>query len=172
MRGRMRIVGVDPGISVLGYAVLDHDGRSAKGVDYGALRFKEFDQDAILEIYRFMKGLCEEAKPDYIAIEQIFVHSNQITALKVGQIMGVIWLIGAELKIPVVHYTPMEVKQAVAGYGKAPKEQVQRMVAMILGLESIPRPDDVADAIAVAICHANMVSSAEAIRSIRTGPRF
>lgn len=168
----MRIVGIDPGTSIFGYAVLDYDGRNAKAVDYGALRFKEFNQDAILEIYRFVKGICEDVKPDYIAIEQIFVHSNQITALKVGQIIGVIWLIGAELKIPVVHYTPMEVKQSVAGYGKAPKEQVQRMVAMILGLGSIPRPDDAADAIAVAICHANTASSAEAVRSIRIGPRF
>ena len=168
----MRIIGIDPGTSLIGYAVLDHDGKEAKGVDYGVLKLESFNPDSILDIYRFIKKLCEEALPDFIAIEQIFVHSNQITALKVGQVIGVIWLVGAELGIPIAHYTPMEVKQAVAGYGKAPKEQVQNMVAMILGLDSVPKPDDAADAIAVAICHANTVFSQEAMMPVGRGLRF
>jgi crossover junction endodeoxyribonuclease RuvC len=109
--------------------------------------------ERLQEIYQALRDLMAEIAPEALAAEELFFSRNARTALAVGQARGVVLLAAAHAGVPVFEYTPLQVKQAVAGYGKAPKEQVQEMVRVLLGLPETPKPDDVADALAVAICH-------------------
>lgn len=151
----MRVIGIDPGIGRMGWGVEEEVGSKIKVLDFGCL---ETDKDTssdqrLLEILKFVSSLCKKYKPDAISVEKLFFNKNVSTALIVGEARGVAIVSAAELGIPVFSYTPLEVKSAVVGYGKAEKSQVGQMVKVILGLPKIPTPDDTADALAVGITH-------------------
>ena len=151
----MIILGIDPGTAALGYGLIQSNKDNLKLIKYGCIT-TESKQAMPLRlhlIYEEVKKLIQKYKPDQLAVEEIFFAKNSKTALKVGQARGVILLLGAEHRIPVFDYAPLQVKQSIAAYGRADKEQVQKMVQVILKLEKLPEPDDAADALAIAICH-------------------
>ena len=156
----MIVLGIDPGTARLGYGVIDTTGGDPALIDYGVAETHADDSmpDRLLQIYGNVRLLLSEHNPDVMAVEKLFFARNVTTALAVGQARGVVLLAAAERGIPVREYTPSEVKQSIVGYGKADKNQVQEMVRIILGLDHIPRPDDAADALAIAVCDANMTS--------------
>lgn len=151
----MRILGVDPGYAIVGFGIVDYAGANFVPIDYGAIltqahtpftqRLCDIDTD-IQEVFR-------RYEPDCMAIEKLYFTSNQKTAIDVAQARGILILAAAKKKIPVYEYTPLQVKMAVVGYGKAEKKQVMEMTRNILKLNQIPKPDDAADALAIAICH-------------------
>ncbi len=154
----MIIAGVDPGTALTGYAfILKSDFDEIKAIKYGCIRTDNGVSmpERLQIIYREFTKLIEYHHPDEIAIERVFFNTNAKTAIMIGQACGVVMLAAAECGVKVKMYTPLEVKMALVGYGRAHKRQVQRMVKQILTLEDIPKPDDVADALAVAICHAH-----------------
>jgi len=149
-----RVLGLDPGLAVMGYGIIeDRDGEIA-AVEYGILSTpaKQATPERLRTLYEGVSSLIECYQPDEVAVE-LFVARNLRTALIVGQARGVALLAAANKCLPVYEYTPLEVKQRVSGYGRGEKRQVQEMVRMQLGLDCIPEPDDAADALAVAICH-------------------
>lgn len=153
----MIILGIDPGTAITGCAVIEStDGSNRmRALDYGCIRTKA-DIPMHVRLREIYSSLCEkvhEYRPEIVAIEQLYFNRNVTTALAVGQARGVAILAAANCGLEVAEYTPLQVKQSVTGYGRARKEQVQRMVKALLALPEIPRPDDVADALAVAICH-------------------
>lgn len=152
----MLVIGIDPGTATTGYGLVreERDGSLAV-VDYGVvLTSPDYPMpERLLEMYRRLKEILLLHRPDSGAVEKLFFARNSRTAISVGQGRGVVMLALAEAGLPVAEYTPMEVKQAVAGYGGADKTQIQEMVRLLLGMGSIPKPDDAADALAVAICH-------------------
>ncbi len=153
----MRIMGIDPGIAVTGYGMVDRAGNRLLPVKYGCLRSAS-DMPQHLRLRKLYQGLAQlliDYKPDCLAIEELFFNRNVRSAMLVGQAHGVALLAAADAGIEVYEYTPLQVKQAVVGHGRAEKRQVQWMTRIILGLGEMPRPDDAADALAVAICHAN-----------------
>ncbi len=156
----MRILGIDPGTSLLGYGIIDFDKKTWRAVDFGALRTASNikNADRVSEVYNFFEKLIKKFRPDKMAIEALFFFKNAKTVIKVSEIRGILMLAAAKNGIEVAEFTPLQVKQAVSGYGRAEKSQVQRMVKMILGLKTEPKPDDTADALALAICCANTVS--------------
>ncbi|MFZ5631379.1 MAG: crossover junction endodeoxyribonuclease RuvC [Bacillota bacterium] len=162
----MRIMGIDPGTAITGYSVIGYSGGSFRIYDYGAVRTdSQMDLPGRLGVlYRNLTGIIKEHRPDHFAIEELFFNKNSKTALAVGHARGVAMLAAVQSGIPVFEYTPLQVKQAVVGHGRAAKEQVQFMVRAILGLKENPGPDDVADALAVAVCHAFRWSGTEALR--------
>ena len=152
----MLVIGIDPGTAITGYGLVreGEDGSLAL-VDYGAIVTPP-DQPMnlrLLKLYRRLKELLLLHRPDSGAVEKLFFARNVRTALMVGQARGVVLLALAEMKVPLGEYTPLEVKQAVVGYGGADKNQVQQMVRALLELAEVPSPDDAADALAIAICH-------------------
>lgn len=151
----MIILGVDPGLATTGYGVIKLQATSDKlqVVNYGCIRTsaKLRFAERLEIIYNGLQKLVEKYHPDKIAIEKIFFAKNVKTAMQIGEARGVITLIAIQNKIPIVEFTPLQVKQALTGYGQATKEQIQKMVKMILGLKQIPKPDDAADALAIAI---------------------
>ncbi|MCL2108618.1 MAG: crossover junction endodeoxyribonuclease RuvC [Oscillospiraceae bacterium] len=156
----MRIIGIDPGFAIVGYGVVEYAGGRFTTVDYGAIRTAtslSFEQ-RLLEIHNDLGSLLDEYRPEIMSLEKIFFTTNQKTAIDVAQARGVISLCGITRSIKIAEFTPLQVKQAVTGYGKATKRQIQEMTARILALEAVPRPDDAADALAVAICcaHTNL----------------
>ncbi len=152
----MLVIGIDPGTATTGYGLVreDPDG-SLKVIDYGAiLTHPDLPlAERLLDLYQELHKIILLHHPDSGAVEKLFFQRNVRTALNVGQARGVVLLALAEARLPVGEYTPLEVKQAVAGYGGADKNQVQQMVRILLDLPDIPRPDDAADALAIAICH-------------------
>ncbi len=153
----MRILGIDPGYALVGLGVIEYQGNKYTTVKYGKIEtFPKEDMSKRLEtIFREMNLWLMETKPEVVAVEQLFFNTNTTTAIFVAQARGVILLSCQLAGIPVYEYTPLQVKQAVVGYGKAEKMQVQKMVKTLLNLEKIPKPDDIADALAIAICHTN-----------------
>lgn len=151
----MRILGIDPGTAICGYGLIDKENYSFKVVDYGVIRTeKELAAEKRLAmIYQGVVTLLETFAPAEICVEELFFHANARTVIPVGQARGVVLLAAAHQNVPLFEYTPLEVKQAVVGYGRADKKQVQFMVKTLLNLKDIPRPDDAADALAIAICH-------------------
>lgn len=151
----MRVLGVDPGLSRCGLAVLDGDARSAGVVRAGVVRTPPSGQvsDRLAQLYEEVHGLLADTRPEAVAIERVFFNRNVRTAMGVGQSAGVVLLAAGQAGLPVTEYTPTEVKAAVAGRGDADKEQVGFMVRAILALEDVPKPPDVADALALALCH-------------------
>lgn len=156
----MRILGIDPGFAIVGYGVIDYENGKYKTVDYGKITTPAgMDMPLRLkEVYDGILRLIELFKPDVLAIEELFFNTNVKTAIAVGHARGVIVLAAANKGLKINEYTPLQIKQAVVGYGRADKNQVQQMVKMFLGLKEVPKPDDTADALAVAICHANSSS--------------
>ena len=157
----MRILGIDPGYGITGFGVIDADRGNAALISCGAITTPAgADFSARLSmIYDDMKSLLEKAKPDAVAIEELFFGQNVTTGIGVAQSRGVILLAIYQAGVPVYSYKPMQVKQAVVGYGNATKHQVQDMTRRLLHLEKMPKPDDAADAIAIALCHARSVTS-------------
>lgn len=158
----MRILGIDPGYAIVGYGVLDFDRNRFSVVNYGAITTeagKPFD-GRLKEIYDDMCSLLDMAKPDCMSIERLYFTNNKTTGIDVAQARGVIMLAAAQRGIEIYEYTPLQVKQAVVGYGRAEKHQVQEMVKNILNLKEVPKPDDTADAVALAICHGHSSGSA------------
>lgn len=153
----MRILGIDPGYAIVGWGVIDSDGNRSRPVAYGAVTTPaEYKMPARLEeIYTEIKKIIEEYKPDAVSIEELFFNSNAKTAIMVGQARGVLLLAAERSRIPIFEYTPLQVKQAIVGYGRADKNQVQQMVKLLLNLTSVPKPDDTADALGMALCHAH-----------------
>ncbi|MFC0212569.1 crossover junction endodeoxyribonuclease RuvC [Paenibacillus chartarius] len=153
----MRIMGIDPGIAIVGFGFVDKLGSKLTPVQYGCITTEAHTDPGLRlkQVYDSAVQLIEMYKPDAVAIEQLFFNRNVTTAFTVGQARGVLILAAVQQGLPVAEYTPMQVKQAIVGYGKAEKKQVQEMVRMFLKLSAVPKPDDVADALAVAICHAH-----------------
>lgn len=156
---KIRILGIDPGYAIVGFGVVDYDGRKFTPVEYGAVLTEAhtpFTQ-RLYAVHTDMEFIFEKFRPDCMAIEKLFFTTNQKTAIDVAQSRGVTVLSAAKRNIPVYEYTPLQVKSAVVGYGKAEKQQVMEMTKQLLGLAGIPRPDDAADALAIAICHGHTV---------------
>lgn len=153
----LRILGIDPGIAIVGFGFIDKQGHKLVPVQYGSIQTKAGTEDALRlkQVYEATVQLIEKYKPDAVAVEKLFFNRNVTTALTVGQARGVLMLAAVQQGLPIAEYTPLQVKQAIVGYGKAEKKQVQEMVKMFLHLSAVPKPDDVADALAVAICHAH-----------------
>ena len=162
----MRILGIDPGTATLGYGVVA-GGDELTPIDYGALRTDATTPmpRRLLQLHHHLLDLIRRHTPDAVAVEQIFHARNTTTSITVGQARGVVLLAAAECDVPVAEYSPMQVKQAVVGYGGADKHQMQAMVRMLLRLEAMPQPDDAADALAVAICHIHSARFAERVGS-------
>lgn len=152
----MIVLGIDPGTAITGFAVLSCRGSEPVLVDCGVIRTEksESSERRLLKLHSRMSELLSDHAPSDVAVEQLFFNTNVSTAIKVGQARGVVLLAAAAAGTRVGEYTPLQVKQAVVGYGRATKHQVQQMVKSILGLPEAPQPDDAADAVAVALCHA------------------
>jgi crossover junction endodeoxyribonuclease RuvC len=153
----MRIIGVDPGTATTGFGIIEHSHGQFKFVDAGVILTppNEPMPNRLITIYRELSQVVAETKPDEAAVEMLFFATNVTTAITVGQARGVILLALAEAGLLPAEYTPMQIKQAVTGYGGAKKPQIQEMVRVLLKLPVIPKPDDAADALAAAITHAN-----------------
>jgi len=153
----MRVLGIDPGIAITGYGIIDFAGNSFSPVDYGSIRSAtEMPQHLRLnKLYNELTDLIIKYRPHCMAVEELFFNRNVRTAMSVSQARGVILLASAQSDLEVYEYTPLQVKQAVVGRGRADKKQVQYMIKIILNLPAVPRPDDVADALAIAVCHIN-----------------
>jgi crossover junction endodeoxyribonuclease RuvC len=153
----MIILGIDPGTAIMGYGLIEKNGNKLRALDYACWRTAAPVPlaERLLRLYNCLEELLTYNHPDEVAVEELFFNQNTTTAMSIGQARGVVLLAAAQKGIPVHEYTPLQVKQAVAGYGKADKKQVQQMVKALLGLREIPKPDDTADALAVAICHAH-----------------
>lgn len=151
----MIVLGIDPGTATTGYGVVEYQAGKERLVKYGTITTPAaMDMaDRLLTINRQLSDLIREVKPDAAAVEQLFFHKNAKTVITVAQGRGVILLTAAQEGIAVSEYTPLQIKQSVVGYGKAEKKQVQVMVQKMLAMRELPRPDDAADALAVAICH-------------------
>ena len=155
----MRVLGIDPGYAIVGWGVVDYAGNRFAPVDFGAVctdAGAPFER-RLDEVYAGIREVIERTRPEALAIEKLFYQHNQTTVIGVAEARGVILLAAAQAGIPIYEYTPMQVKQAVTGYGKAVKKQVQEMTRILLHLPAIPKPDDTADALAMAItfCHTN-----------------
>lgn len=157
----MRIIGIDPGYAIVGFGVTEYDGYHFKPIEFGAIT-TEAKTDFSLRlktIYDDLNYVLDKHKPQCMSIEKLFFNTNQKTGIDVAQARGVILLAAINAGIPVFEYTPLQVKQSVVGYGRAEKSQVMEMTRQIMGLAEVPRPDDTADALAIAICHGHSASS-------------
>ena len=150
----MLVLGVDPGTAITGFGLVRDDGDLSL-VACGVITTPAGTPlaERLLAIHRELAALIEQHEPEAVAVEELFFSKNVRTAMSVGQARGVVLLAAAQAGLPVFHYKPTEVKQAVSGYGGADKAQVQEMVRLLLGLDAVPQPDDAADAVAVAVCH-------------------
>ena len=159
----MIVLGIDPGTAAMGYGVVDRTGGRLRAVDYGCITTTADAPlpDRLQVLYEHVAELIETHRPDLVAVERLFFSRNAQTAFAVGQARGVVLLAAAQADVPVREATPSEVKVAVTGYGAADKEQVGRMVAVILQLSEVPHPDDTADALAIAVCIANSERAVE-----------
>lgn len=157
----MRILGIDPGVAIVGFGLIESDRGSVRMLQYGAVTTEAGLPLAtrLLQIENDMTVLISQLKPDEIAIEELFFSKNITTGIAVAHGRGVILCTAERLGVPVYEYTPMQVKQAVAGYGLADKKQVMDMTRRLLKLKAVPKPDDAADALAIAICHARSATS-------------
>lgn len=157
----MIILGIDPGYAIVGYGVISFNGSCYKAIEFGAI-FTEPDislPERLEIIYNRIESIINRIKPDAISIESLYFQNNQKTAIMVAEARGVILLVAQMNKIKISEYTPLQVKTIVTGYGKAKKPQVMDMTKRLLRLKEMPKPDDTADALAIAICHANVCGS-------------
>lgn len=151
----MRILGIDPGTGILGFGVIEIDAiNKAHLVDAGVIRTPVHEDASVrlLTIYNELTGLIQELSPQVMSVEKLFFAQNVTTAMTVSQARGVVLLCGQQHKLELYEYTPLQIKQAITGYGRADKKQMQEMVRVILGLQDVPKPDDCADALAAALC--------------------
>ena len=156
---KIRILGIDPGYAIVGFGVLDYDGLKFTPVEYGAVLTEAgtLFPERLRAIHEDIEFIFEKFRPDCMAVERLYFTTNQTTAIDVAQARGITVLSAAMRDIPVSEYTPLQVKLSVTGYGKAEKRQVMEMTRQLLGLAQIPKPDDAADALAIAICHGHSV---------------
>jgi len=166
----MLVLGIDPGTAITGYGIVRCEGAALEAVAFGVIRTSGDSLSSKLQqLYHELRGLIARYHPTESSVEELFFARNARTALSVGHARGVILLALAEAHVPVCEYTPLQVKQAITGYGRADKVQVQQMVRIVLGLDTIPKPDDAADALAIAICHANSQTWAARSASVQQG---
>lgn len=153
----MIILGIDPGYAIVGWGVIEYNGSKFKTLGYGSINTPAGLEPAerLLMVYRGMNEIIQKYKPDQIAVEELFFNTNTTTAILVAEARGVILLSAKLAGLEIAEYTPLQVKQAVVGYGRAEKKQVIVMVTSLLGLPTPPKPDDTADALAIAVCHAH-----------------
>jgi len=161
----VRILGIDPGTATTGFGVVDADGQKLMFVGGGVITTPSTQAmpERLLTISHELSQIIKEFKPELVSVELLYFATNVTTAISVGQARGVVLLAAAEAGLEVVEFTPLQVKQAVTGYGKADKKQVQEMVKTLLKLKEIPRPDDAADALAIAIAAANSSKQAKPV---------
>lgn len=157
----MRILGIDPGIAIVGFGLIESDRGAMRMLQYGAVTTEAGLPLAtrLVQIEDDMRALIQQLRPDEIAIEELFFSKNITTGIAVAHGRGVVLCTAERLGVPIFEYTPMQVKQAVVGYGGAEKRQVMLMTQRLLGMKEIPRPDDAADALALAICHSRAATS-------------
>lgn len=153
----MLVLGVDPGVAICGYGLVKDGPNGVEPVAYGAIETAAGLplSERLRCLYLELKSIIDRYHPDVTAVEELFFSRNVRTAMMVGQARGVVLLVAAEARLEVCEYTPLQVKEAVTGYGRADKSQIQEMIRMLLHLDAIPRPDDAADALAIAVCHAH-----------------
>ena len=167
----MRILGIDPGYAIVGYGVIAYRSGQYLPVEYGAVTTEagvEFSR-RLAEIYDGMQELLNRLKPEAAAVEKLYFSNNKTTGIGVAEARGVILLALSQAGVPLFEYTPMQVKQAVTGYGKALKPQMQEMTRKLLRLRQVPKPDDTADALALAICHGQAAGSTLRRELLRRG---
>lgn len=155
----MKILGIDPGMAIVGYGVLDTNNKDLRVLSSGSIRTDKKSKESarLLEIYNDMELIVNKFKPDVAAIEKLFFFRNRTTVMPVAHARGVILTVLEKYNIPIFEYTPMEVKQVLTGYGRADKKEVERMVKLSLLTDNLPKLDDTIDAIAIAICHTRNV---------------
>lgn len=154
----MKILGIDPGMAIVGYGLIEVNTINSENpilITSGSIQTDKnlSDSKRLLEIYNDLSDIVEDCKPDCASVEQLFFFKNQKTVIPVAEARGVIMTVLEKYKIPTYSYTPMEVKQVLTGYGRAEKKEVEQMVKISLGIETLPKLDDTVDAIAIAICH-------------------
>ena len=157
----MVILGIDPGYAIIGWGVLEYRANKFKVIDYGAIttQAKTPFPLRLCDIYNGLCNIISKYKPEVLSMEKLFYNNNAKTVIDVAQARGVITLAAQQNGLKIAEYTPLQVKQSVTGYGRAVKKQVQEMTRIILNLDKIPKPDDTADALAMAICHAHCSGS-------------
>ena len=153
----MIIIGIDPGYAIVGFGIVEYKGNKFTPIEYGAITTdnKMPFPERLKYIYDRTTDIINMHKPEFLSIEELFFNTNVKTAIAVGHARGVLLLAAQNLGVPIYEYTPLQIKQAVTGYGRADKNQVQQMVKTLLSLQKVPKPDDTADALAVAVCHAH-----------------
>lgn len=158
----MTILGIDPGYAILGYGVVEVKERQVKPIDYGVIETSAQQPfpDRLEKLYTGTKQLITMFKPEHVVFEELFFYRNTTTALQVSAGRGVALLAAQQAGVPLYEYTPMQIKLSVTGDGHADKKQVQKMIRLLLSLKTIPKPDDAADALAAAVCHANTMGPA------------
>ncbi len=151
----MKILGIDPGMAIVGYGILEQENADLRVLSSGSIRTEKTSRESarLLEIYNDMELIVNKFKPDAAAIEKLFFFRNRTTVMPVAHARGVILTVLEKYNIPIFEYTPMEVKQVLTGYGRADKKEVEKMVKISLSTENLPKLDDTIDAIAIAICH-------------------
>ena len=162
------ILGIDPGYGRTGYGIVKQENGKLQCLDYGVIETHKGDEfsQRIKEIHNKLRNIIKQHKPQYVVVEELFFCTNVTTAIKVGQARGVILLTIVQEGLPVIEFTPLQVKQSITGYGKADKAQVQKMVKLLLNIDKIPKPDDAADALALAICGFNSIKLLKATKKI------
>ena len=157
----MVILGIDPGLAIVGWGVIEYSGSRFRTLGYGSIETPAgmATEERLSLIYDGIRKLIETYHPTEMAVEELFFNTNQTTGIRVAEARGVIIMCAHRLGVKVFEYTPLQVKQAVVGYGRAEKKQVITMVTMFLGLQKPPKPDDTADALAIAVCHAHSGAS-------------
>ena len=155
----MVILGIDPGLAIVGYGIIEYKNSAFTTIAYGSIQTPAHTpvENRIYTIYSDLNRIIEMYRPTDMAVEELFFNTNQKTVITVAEARGVILLCAKQKGISIYEYTPLQVKQAVVGYGRAEKQQVMAMVRMLLNLQKTPRPDDAADALALAICHAHTI---------------
>lgn len=157
----MVILGIDPGLAIVGWGVIEYNGSKVRTLGYGSIETPAHTQteERLARIYKGLKELIDTYHPDEMAVEELFFNTNITTGIRVAEARGVILVCAHIMGVKISEYTPLQVKQAVVGYGLAEKKQIISMVTMLLGLEKAPKPDDTADALAIALCHAHSGAS-------------
>ena len=156
----MKILGIDPGMAIVGYSLVDFDGESCKLLSSGSIQKDKNKKESarLLEIFNDMTQIVELHKPDVASIEKLYFFKNQTTVMPVSHARGVILTVLEKYNIPIYEYTPMEVKQVLTGYGRADKKEVEQMVKLSLDTENLPKLDDTVDSMAIAICHSRNIT--------------
>lgn len=167
----MRIIGIDPGYAIMGYGIIDMKGNHFSVVDFGSITTdaKMPMPERLKRLYSSLMDIIALYEPDEASVEELFFNTNAKTAIMVGQARGVAVLACCNSGVEISEYTPLQIKQALVGYGRAEKKQVQEMVRMILHLDEVPKPDDTADALAAAVCHGHSAGANKRMKKLMNG---